>query len=725
MTPENGGGRGERPPRNIAHYAIRDRLGKGAMGVVYRAVDERTRQEVALKVMVSDLEGDQETRARFFREAQIAGQLRHRNVVNVFDSGEANGKLFIAMELLSGCTLTEFLKQEAPELEARIDLMIQVCQGLMVAHDAGIYHRDIKPANLFVCEDRRLKILDFGVARLANSNMTLTGYILGTPDFMSPEQARGDEVDERSDIFSAAAVFYLMLTGRKPFAASDLPAVLNKVLRVDPLPIRDDEAPEVLALVVQKALSKDPMRRQQNVAQLIDELMAAEASIARTSRQAGLTARTQAEEVVRLSTRRRELSGTLELEDPGDAWRAIVNRHPVLLRGPFALGGFPLRFGLVNAIAGELDAALGPLREQVAALETAREAWAEGRDLVLRGNLELAASRFAAARRAVAGSPAITREIELCTRAMDQRREQDVLLQGRLSSAADALGRQEWQTVIAIASDIDRISPGNADAERLRVQASRALEQERSRQARDQQAALERVQRMAEATRFFTEAQRKFDERDLPGAERCAAQSVALNSEDTIARELLDRIRTTIKIQAERVETAKRVAELMAQARRLAEQKKFSKALAALDTALTADVGNAAAADLRARIDAERAADEAAQQAEAARQRRLKAATPAMREARRALASGDPLRARWAAENARAQAPDSPEVQALIDEIMAAAPDVSLDQTSSIDALGSEDTANLAPAQASLQNRAADLKDRASSFLRRFQRGPR
>jgi serine/threonine-protein kinase len=724
MSPENAG-RGERPPRNIAHYAIVDRLGKGAMGVVYRAVDERTRQEVALKVMVSDLEGDHETRARFFREAQIAGQLRHRNVVNVFDSGEANGRLFIAMELLTGCTLTEFLKRDAPDLESRIDLMIQVCQGLVVAHDAGIYHRDIKPANLFVCEDRRLKILDFGVARLANSNMTLTGYILGTPDFMSPEQARGDEVDERSDIFSAAAVFYLMLTGRKPFAAADLPAVLNKVLRVDPLPIRDDEAPEALALVIQKALSKDPMRRQQNVPQLIDELMVAEASIARASRQAGLNARSQAEEVVKLTGRRRELSAALELDDPGDAWRAIVEQHPVLQRGPFALGGCPLRRGVVGAIAADVESAIGPLREQVAALETAREAWAEGRDLLQRGDLELAATKFAAARRAAPLSPAIAREIDACARAIEQRHEQDLLLQGRLASAAEALARQDWKTVIAVASDIERISPAHAEAERLRVLAARALEQERDRNARDQQVALERAQRKAEASRFFAEAQRKFDDRDLPGAERCATQSVALNSEDTLARELLDRIRTTIKIQAERVETAKRVAELMAQARRLADQHKYAKALAALDTALTADVGNAAAAELRARIDADRAAFEASQQAEAARQKRLRAATPAMREARRALTAGDPVRARWAAENARAQAPDSPEVLALLEEVRAAAAAMSPELISSVAAPGSEDTANLAAAPSPVQNRAADLKDRAANFLRRFQRSGR
>ena len=192
---------GTRSPKAIAHYAIRGRLGKGAMGVVYHAVDERTGQPVALKVIASDLESEDEIRARFFREAVVAGQLRHRNIVSVLDSGEDEGRLYLAMELLTGATLGEFLRQpESADLELRVDFMIQVCQGLTIAHEAGVFHRDIKPGNLFVSSDHRVKILDFGVARLAGSNMTVTGYVLGTPDFMSPEQARGQDVDERSDI---------------------------------------------------------------------------------------------------------------------------------------------------------------------------------------------------------------------------------------------------------------------------------------------------------------------------------------------------------------------------------------------------------------------------------------------------------------------------------------------------------------------------------------------
>ena len=179
-------------PERIGHFKVIDRIGRGAMGVVYSARDERNGRSVALKVMMADLEGDKETRVRFEREAKVAGELLHRNVINVYDMGEDDGRLYMVMELLQGETLNEYLKRVARlPLERTLDMMMQVCEGLAVAHAHGIVHRDIKPGNLFVQKDGGVKILDFGVARLANSSMTASGFIVGTPDFMSPEQARG------------------------------------------------------------------------------------------------------------------------------------------------------------------------------------------------------------------------------------------------------------------------------------------------------------------------------------------------------------------------------------------------------------------------------------------------------------------------------------------------------------------------------------------------------
>jgi serine/threonine-protein kinase len=245
-------------PASIGRYRIVDRLGKGAMGVVYSAHDSLMERSVAIKVMMTDLEDDPETSTRFYREARAAGQLVHPNIITIFDMGEDDGRPFIVMELLA--TRSASAKgAEAADIETKIELMLQICAGLHAAHAAGIFHRDVKPGNLLVRPNGELKIVDFGIARLASSNMTASGLIVGTPDYMSPEQCRGPDVDQRSDIFSAGAVFYLMLTGRKPFTASDPISVLAKVQTEIPLPIRDSEAPASIARLVMKALAKDSL----------------------------------------------------------------------------------------------------------------------------------------------------------------------------------------------------------------------------------------------------------------------------------------------------------------------------------------------------------------------------------------------------------------------------------------------------------------------------------
>ena len=166
-----------------------------------------------------------------------------------------------------------------------------MCEGLAVAHVHGIFHRDIKPGNIFVQADGSLKVLDFGVARLADSNMTASGFIVGTPDFMSPEQARGAEIDHRSDIFSTGAVFYYMLSGRKPFAAPDLPAVLHKVEAEDPLPLAEREAPAGLWKIISKALAKSVTRRYQELGELLTDLTHFQRDYDRQSREKAVAVR--------------------------------------------------------------------------------------------------------------------------------------------------------------------------------------------------------------------------------------------------------------------------------------------------------------------------------------------------------------------------------------------------------------------------------------------------
>jgi serine/threonine-protein kinase len=334
------------------------------MGVVYSAHDERAGRHVAVKVMMADLEGDGETRERFYREAKVAGRLQHRNLITVYDMGEEEGRLYMVMELLHGVTLAEYLKRpDPPGLEKCLDLMVQMCEGLAVAHVHGIVHRDIKPGNIFIKDDGTLKVLDFGVARLADSSMTASGFIVGTPDFMSPEQARGRDIDQRSDIFSTGAVFYYMLSGRKPFAAADLPAVLHKVENEDPLALTDAEAPQGLWRIISKALSKAAVRRHQELGELLADLTRFQRDYDRESREMALDVRRRAMELQAMLDRTRG-------DSPGDELFSLPlrERYPVLEdRGPEALGVVPFRRQAVREILEDIEA-----RQHAMALDAAR-----------------------------------------------------------------------------------------------------------------------------------------------------------------------------------------------------------------------------------------------------------------------------------------------------------------------------------------------------------------
>jgi eukaryotic-like serine/threonine-protein kinase len=262
-----------RSPERIGRYRVIERIGRGAMGLVYRARDEAMGREVALKVLTADIEDDPDIRTRFLREAEAAASLAHPNIITIFDVGEDGDRFFIVMELLRGAILKDYLKQsDAARLERKVDLMIQLCAGLGSAHKASVYHRDIKPGNIFVRDDGILKILDFGVARIASSSMTAAGFIVGTPDYMSPEQARGLEIDHRSDIFSLGGVFYFILTGRKPFPASDLPTLFHQIQSEDAPPPLGVDAPPELTAVIMKALSKKREARYQSCQEMMADL---------------------------------------------------------------------------------------------------------------------------------------------------------------------------------------------------------------------------------------------------------------------------------------------------------------------------------------------------------------------------------------------------------------------------------------------------------------------
>ena len=222
----------------IGRYKILEQIGQGAMGVVYKALDPFIERVVAVKTMSADLDADPDFRARCFREARSIGQLSHKNIIVIYDLGEEGGKAYMAMEFLDGEDLKfRIARKEHIPLEVKLRYMIEVTEGLSHAHKKEVFHRDIKPGNIYITKTGQVKILDFGLARLASSDMTKSGSVMGTPNYMSPEQIRGTPIDNRSDIFSAGATFYELITYRRPFYSESLQSTFYKVLQEEPEPV--------------------------------------------------------------------------------------------------------------------------------------------------------------------------------------------------------------------------------------------------------------------------------------------------------------------------------------------------------------------------------------------------------------------------------------------------------------------------------------------------------
>ncbi len=263
----------------LGHYEVIDVLGKGGMGEVYLAHDPRLDRRVALKILPADVASDCDRLERFIREAKAASALNHPNIITVYDVGTDSDTPFIAYEYVDGVTLRELAGRGGPSLSATLEIAIQVVSALAEAHQAGIVHRDLKPDNVMVRSSGLVKLLDFGLARLAmpargsgddQQGHTQPGLIVGTPRFMSPEQARATDVDHRTDIFSFGVLLYEMLTGVSPFAADTVGDVIAAVLTRDPP--RVTTVPPRLADLVGKALQKDRARRHQSATQLLGDL---------------------------------------------------------------------------------------------------------------------------------------------------------------------------------------------------------------------------------------------------------------------------------------------------------------------------------------------------------------------------------------------------------------------------------------------------------------------
>ena len=435
---------------SIGKYQVRKVIGRGSMGTVYEALDPDFQRKVALKTVSPRESEGPELKARFLREAQAAGRLKHRNIVTVYDVGEEKGQPYIAMELVEGFDLERVIQEKRPlAVEWKIDVLRQICEGLAHAHGHGIVHCDIKPGNVRVSTEGEVKIVDFGIALLQSST---SGHVAGTPHYMAPEQVEGKAVDRRADIFSVGAIAYELLAYRKPFEAESLTGVMSKIAHDDVTP--DASAlPEAdypgLAGVVLKAMAKDPAERYQDLEQMRDALealvrQAAPRLLAR-ERESGPRP-PAAEEAARLAAEVDRARGAGQLQKALQLCARLRELDP-------ARGG---------RLAGEVEAAIREQEvEQIAAMALAYAA---------DGELDLAVKIAEKVQRLSPGSPR-HRELKAYLAEERARRTAEVLI----ATAQDHLVLGNLDEAVAAAEEALSLNPAHALAREIRRRAGEVV----------------------------------------------------------------------------------------------------------------------------------------------------------------------------------------------------------------------------------------------------------
>lgn len=246
--------------KKLGRYDIIDILGRGSMGVVYKGIDPQIGKLVAIKTMNPKVLTQKEMQERFYREGTILGQLQHKNIISVYNVGSDGDTCYIAMEYLEGTSLDKVMSSGEPMGHRRIlNIIKQVCEGVNAAHKQSVTHRDLKPANIFLLEGDLVKVLDFGVAHFQNSSLTSSGMLLGTINYIAPEQITGLKVDYRADIFSIGVIMYELLTGINPFLGKNLSKTMVKIVNDEPEPPKN--VPKTILTILDKALEKDRNKR--------------------------------------------------------------------------------------------------------------------------------------------------------------------------------------------------------------------------------------------------------------------------------------------------------------------------------------------------------------------------------------------------------------------------------------------------------------------------------
>ncbi len=525
-------------PQKLGRYEVLEEIGKGAMGVVYLARDPLIGRLVALKTFrVGFSAKDQEHaqfRSRFVREAQSAGILSHPNIVTIHDVVDegADGVCFIAMEYVKGTNLKQLLqKPDSFSSDFLVEVVSQVAEALDYAHSRGVVHRDIKPANILITPENKVKITDFGIARLDTSNLTMEGQLLGTPNYMAPEQIQGKEVDHRADIFSLGVVFYEMLTRRKPFQGENLTAVTHKIVFEPFTPAEEivRDLPAGLTGVLDRCLEKDPNRRFPRAAEIAKDL--------RRQRDSGQdlddTSATQEVEPIEAPTRRitraemfpgtdpptaspparRTPSPAPLVPDSGDAddaapraaGEATVDAQLPEVRPAAVPAAATLKpKWLIPAVAGlavlgflgvvglwmvggsSESAPVAPaLSPEQQSRMTAATALAEGRTLLAQGDLQGALQGVARAELADPSSQdaaELRRQIDLRSRELAAAAELDRRVAEGMIAARESYSRRRYEEAATAVRGVLELRPEEPEAKRLLADAETAIDRLRNRQ---------------------------------------------------------------------------------------------------------------------------------------------------------------------------------------------------------------------------------------------------
>jgi serine/threonine protein kinase len=530
-----------RPPSHVGRYELGDRLGEGGMGEVYLAHDPLLERTVAIKILSGYIDPQQgpEMRERFAREARSAAALRHNNIVIIYDFGEEEGSPFIAMEHLDGETMAEFIKRRpAVPVARKLQMMIGLCSGLAYAHRKGIIHRDIKPANLMITLDAGLKILDFGLARLAadmaKPGLTRVGVLMGTPYYMAPEQVEGKTLDVRSDIFSVGVVLYELLTYSKAFPGDNPHLVMHGILQKTPTPIRQllPSIDSDLERIVGRGLEKDRALRYQNLDLLAADLQKV---LDRLVEDSG-----------------HEVIAATAPHQPGRAEsdRIPGSRTPTPRSGPPRI---PNLDGLAQRRQAQIDAHLQAASEHLAnqryddAVEQSEHA------LVL--------------------DPHEHRAMEMLELA--HRRIEDSQVQRRLAEARSELSRGSLTGAESLIAEALRLRPDSADALQLQLE------------LRDQRRERERSAERARGLRMALErARASLSEGAMDAALRSVREALTFEPGDQDALALEKQVETEFAQQRRQQALDDEARRTVARAREAADRQDFSGALSMLRSVL-------------------------------------------------------------------------------------------------------------------------------------------